>query len=429
MVTMILALPRELSLQIIGQLSFHDKVRLSATCKEYRAYLVPEIFSTIRFTSQEGSANSALAAVESLGAYTTRIDFTCQAYSDEFSPSRLPPAATELLAGRHMPNLHTARLDFDFEIIPFPEFWFHLEAFAESGDDKARIRAAELSDWQAKECETWRALSMNQQIKALSVDNFNPATKFKFNTGNPRNFLARLEQVNLSVWKPLDDEFYGNIITHWNYFDFFKSRMDDKLFRHMNSLKHLEIWAPNTGPRGLDSQYRIGVGLTPGTLPALQSLKLVNGLITRDLISFIRDHSRSLSSLDVGECTAQVEVEQDWLTDGVSWAEFFDKIYEADPVLTRLVAGDLLVPPLAVGHEIPENVFGRDELRRIQEVQSQLKSQPSLKVFRYFYELDMSMYSVGYTWSMEQFRRGHDQRAYERLMWLVAKNAGLVRDE
>lgn len=149
-------------------------------------------------------------------------------------------------------------------------------------------------------------------------------------------------------------------------------------------------------------------------------------MITNETITFIRDHAHSLTSLDVGECVAKVE---DSHADSMSWAKFFDTIYGAKPVLSRVVAGNILVPPLAVDYEIFEDDYTPEELRRIQEVRDQLKSQPSLKAFGYSSWFDWPIYSVYYPWSMLQFKRGHDQRAYERLMCLVNKNAARVPDE
>ncbi|KAK8115488.1 hypothetical protein PG984_011990 [Apiospora sp. TS-2023a] len=207
----ILSLPRELSHQILGQLPFHDKVRLSATCKEYRAYLIPEIFATIRFTSEEKSANSALAAAKAHGEYTTCIDFTCKAYGDERSISPLPSAAAEVLAGHHMPNLHSARLDFDFAFSPYDDCWdVDIQALARSVEAPEHDRAVELLNWRAKENGTWQALSMNQDIKALTVDRFNPATQFAFGSGEALKFLGRLESATFSILALHDGDLRDN---------------------------------------------------------------------------------------------------------------------------------------------------------------------------------------------------------------------------
>jgi hypothetical protein len=108
-------LPWELCRQTFGYLDPQDKLRLSLACKEYRAYLSPELFETIRFTNDETIAQSALAAVKAHGAHTARIEFVCQAEpTTEFDAPVLSAAASDLLAGLHTPNLHTVRLDFHF---------------------------------------------------------------------------------------------------------------------------------------------------------------------------------------------------------------------------------------------------------------------------------------------------------------------------
>ncbi|KAK7931163.1 hypothetical protein PG985_001875 [Apiospora marii] len=426
MPTTILTLPRELSQQILGQLPFRDKVRLSATCKEYRAYLVPEIFATIRFTSREKSANSALAAVKSLGEHTTCIEFTCKAYSAELPDLRLPPAAKELLAGRHMPNLHTAYLDFWFDFSPWADNRDHSRYFGRPVRGEPDPRAVKFKNWQIKEDETWQALSMNQHIKTLTVNCLNPATRFDFNNDDSRNFLARLESANFCIQRVHNDEMCDNTITFSDYLNFFEAKMDSLLLSHMHNLKRLGIWAPETGwEDGYDSQVRIGVGLLPGTLPVLESLKLVNGVISKELVSFIHDHTHSLTFLDLEECVSSLNSDN---ASGVSWAEFFDQIYEAGPLLARLIVRDIGMPLVTGEYELEEDDW---DFQLIQEARRQLKSQPSLKVFGYSSKVSRHrhIYSGDYADSANQLILGHDQRAYERLMDLVNKNDAGVHDE
>lgn len=69
----LLDLPRELSLQIVRLLDLGDKVNLSAICKRYRAQLFPDIFNTIRITTNDISATSALIAVQAYGQYVKTV--------------------------------------------------------------------------------------------------------------------------------------------------------------------------------------------------------------------------------------------------------------------------------------------------------------------------------------------------------------------
>ncbi|KAK8054219.1 hypothetical protein PG996_013520 [Apiospora saccharicola] len=423
----ILNLPRELSQQIIGQLPFLDKVRLSATCKEYRAYLIPEIFATIRFTSKEKSANAALVAVKAHGEHTTCIDFTCKAYDDERSISPLPSAAAEVLAGHHMPNLHATRLDFDFDFSTYDDCWdVDIGILAQSVEDPRHTRAVELLNWRAKENESWQALSMNQHITALTVDHFNPATEFAFDSGEALNFLGRLESATLSIREMVEEEDlcdYNDDCIPLAYLDFFRSDLYSRVLQHMHNLKHLEICAPDLCPTGVDSQYHIGVGLSPRSLPALQSLKLVNGVISEELVSFIRHHARSLTSLNIEKCVASTDYDD---AGCMSWAKFFNQVYETDPVLVQLIVGGIKLPWIA--KDDISSYYDRREARIIQEARCQLESQPSLKVFGYSYIYDYHIFSREYRQCAIEFRAGHDQRAYERLMGLVNTNAARVRD-
>ena len=110
----LLALPRELCLRIFKNLEFGEKCHFSRTCKRYRTLLLPEILKTIRFTNNEASAESALAAVEAYEDYTARIEFSCHSSADaELTAPALPSAAYKVLKGHLTPNLHTVQLKFD----------------------------------------------------------------------------------------------------------------------------------------------------------------------------------------------------------------------------------------------------------------------------------------------------------------------------
>jgi hypothetical protein len=117
------ALPHELLLQVSKQLELIDKVRLSATCKQYRTQFIPEIFKTIYFSNSTASARSAHAAVKAHGDHTSRIEFTGHSDSgDLLTATSLPLSASYLLESHFTPNLHTVRLRFDFDFDD-GEYW------------------------------------------------------------------------------------------------------------------------------------------------------------------------------------------------------------------------------------------------------------------------------------------------------------------
>ena len=66
-------LAAELLHEIVKQLDFQTQLRLSCTCSEFRAFLAPHIFKSVTFSNNAKTADSALAAIEAYGQYTTEL--------------------------------------------------------------------------------------------------------------------------------------------------------------------------------------------------------------------------------------------------------------------------------------------------------------------------------------------------------------------
>lgn len=161
----LLALPCESSFQILKLLDIGDKIHLSATCKSYRTQLLSENFSIIRFTSDEASSPSALAAVEGHGRYTKVIEFICQ-WDHEDSPSptepSLPPAACKVLKGLLTLNLHTVRIKFDFNL---SDDDIDVFVYFDNEENAGDVRDGEMQDkWRALMNETWKAMLRSSNL-------------------------------------------------------------------------------------------------------------------------------------------------------------------------------------------------------------------------------------------------------------------------
>ncbi|PMB64702.1 hypothetical protein BM221_009542 [Beauveria bassiana] len=88
----IFQLPQELYDGIVEQLCHRDLIRLSSTCKTYRAHLAPFVFHTIRFGNDERTSNSALAAAKTHGDHVRRLCFTYWAEPEsDIEPGEKPP--------------------------------------------------------------------------------------------------------------------------------------------------------------------------------------------------------------------------------------------------------------------------------------------------------------------------------------------------
>lgn len=414
------ALPHELCFQIFDHLELIDQIHLSATCKACRTQLLPEIFKTIRFTNDEALSNSALAAVEAYGEYTTRIEFTCYARSDdELTTPALPLAASKVLNGHLTRNLRTVQLEFDLDFDD-DEVWDdnpNTESCSiylfEAVEDADYVREKEQSwQWRALMKETWQALAPNNYVRELIIDKFIPKWTSTFRTDEFRQFLSRLESASFNIFG-MDNGAGWQTNTTWGYIDFL-STLDTSFFHHMSGLKHLHIQASD--PLGLQGFHHIPLAFRPMDLPVLESLKLEDCFIGPELVSFVQGHARVLRSLDVDGCFGGGG---DMAENPISWAKFFDEIYKAEPSLVELKASGLEVP---LSSDEQRTYYDDEEI--VRDIYQKLRSNPKLKLFGYEY-LDDKYGMVMESWedNVEQFNSGNDQRAYDRLMGLIEVNA------
>ncbi|KAK8085884.1 hypothetical protein PG997_007155 [Apiospora hydei] len=347
-------LPRELSFQVFSYLTHRDKVRLSATCHEYHTHLATAIFKTIRFTNEEAVAQSALAAVKAYGQHTTRLEFTPVAWwNDEPAVPALNPAAAELLSGRHTPNARAAQMRFAFDLNNFEE-WDEmgagLDAFTYS-ENADQVAAKERKwKWRALVSESWAALSENEHVRDLTVNELIPKSASAFRSSFFRRFLARLESATLRIWGGDCVGSSGHVFT--GYVEWLWNTREGSLglgtdiLRHMRNLKQLEIHAADTGFLGGTGTHNIPLyALAPDSLPALQSLTLTNCLVGRELVEFIRGHAGVLTSLNVADCASLGDMDGPG-EHSQSWVTFFDEVHSIKPAvaLTELVAGGTKAP-------------------------------------------------------------------------------------
>ncbi|KAJ4860010.1 f-box-like domain-containing protein [Trichoderma breve] len=422
------ALPQELTLQIFRLLELGDKVRLSATCRQYRAQLAPEIFKTIRLTNNERIAQSVLGAIETYGEYTTRMEFTAHCGpNDELTTPALTPAAAKVIQGHLTPNLRTFSLksDFDFDNgeewdSEHPDAVMGMSIYIFEGvETEEHIREREETwQWRALINETWRALAANIHVRELIVDELIPKRTSAFLTEEFRQFLSRLETASFKIFGT-DNGAGWKTNTVWGYVDFLE-KMDTTFFHHMTGLKHLAIHAAD--PLGHQPVRTIQLSLMPDDLPLLESLKLTRCFVGPELVSFIGGHLNVLKSLDVKECVAGGE--HPYMEEAYTWASFFDAVYEAKPALTELIAGDGDNVPLTRDEKYSPDYHFEDEPEDIQDIRRKLKADPRLRLFGYGAVDDKyGMFFLDEDTNEEEFKKGDDQRAFDRLMGLVTENA------
>ncbi|KAL7904130.1 hypothetical protein GGI35DRAFT_463988 [Trichoderma velutinum] len=429
----LLDLPLELHFRITKLLDISDKAHLSATCKLYRTQLLPEVFNTIRFTSDEASAVSALAAIEAHGQYTKTIEFTCQ-YEDPDAvpmPPSLPPEACKVLKGHLTPHLQRVRIKFDLgldnDTIELNEVYYR---FGDVEDADRTLDQERREIWRALLNETWEGLVTNTLVRELIINELPPTWTSTYYTNTFHQFLNQLESVTIYFLGYIDSA-ENRTRTGFGCQEFLGS-LGDLFFRHMKGLKYLHVNA--TDPLGLEKldgmETYIPLSLEPDYFPLLRTLKLEYCFICRELVSFIQGHAQVLESLDINECFSKDPDEDAFpgqIPRGLTWEEFFDEVYKAKPRLTELIVGDNNL--LFVEEEERFKYMWSDDMI-IERIRQKLKEDSTLKAYRYGSMADDGTFMMDEDTNVNRFIKGDDQRAYNRLMALVKKNrAGKVKSK
>ncbi len=417
-------LPLEIFDKTVGYLRTADQLRLSSTCSELRNLLAPKAFKSICASNDGRISRSALIAAEKYGQYTTSLRFTtrtCAGDNEQSHRARrtstaavLPQAATELLGGKHMPNLHTLAVHFDFD-------WdYDIIAF-EQGENLENVEwAEETLVWRSMMNETWTALAANQTARQLTVKQFVPKWATTFATTKFQEFLGRLESASISVLG-LENGAGWNVNTMDGYVQFLCG-LGDVLFKHMRELKHLSLEAADEGPIGLDGFRQIPLPLRGSDMPVLQSLKLRNCFVGPELITFIKGHAKMLKSLELEDCVSGGDA-FDMAENAMHWYEFFRNVRETKPILSNFVIRGKA--PLTSKEQFGESDPGEDiNADNILEIRRMLENDKNRKVFCYA-DID-SKYGMFFRCeeeNIEAFERGDDQIEYDKLMKLVNKNA------
>ncbi|KAL7919844.1 hypothetical protein ACQKWADRAFT_300215 [Trichoderma austrokoningii] len=417
------ALPQELTIQVLQPLEISDKFSLGATCKYWRAQLAPEIFKTIRLTNNESLAESVLNAVEAHGQYTTTIELKAHCgLNVESTLPALPPAAVKVLQGHLTPNLKTVSVNFDFDFDCGERATFDrgtIYAFQDVETEEHVREREEAWQWRALMNEAWQALAANMHVRELIIKGFVLKWTSTFRSEEFRRLLSRLESASFDFIRMQSGvSWRTNRTEGWLRF---VAELDASFFHHMIKLKHLAIIASD--PIGLEGQFHVPLALKPGDLPLLESLKLRKCFAGPELLLFIQDHAQVLKSLDVKNCVGG-GIDR-ILDNGITWAQFFDDIYEVKPVLTELIAG---LSYINSEHELEPDHQLEDEPEIWEVFRQKLRADPSLRWLAYGHiHHNFGWLCLDDEINGEHFERGDDQRAFNRLMGLVNENAAKAK--
>ncbi|KAM3527441.1 hypothetical protein NHJ13051_002979 [Beauveria bassiana] len=440
----IFQLPQELYDGIVEQLCHRDLIRLSSTCKTYRAHLAPFVFHTIRFGNDERTSDSALAAAKTHGDHVRRLCFTYWAEPEsDIEPGEKPPvlksrallpASRQLLEGCATSKADEVHLWLSINGMESDNFekWndplcllSYIEHSIETRDAEKRYR------WRAVLNETYQAIAKNTIVRRINFSDVIALTVTAFNTRRFSELLGRLTSASISI---IDPTFcWANNATDIPGYRRFITRMPEIFFRHMHQLTHLMLGVVQCYPLGDREPNGINFPLRPGSLPLLQSLQINHSFVCPELVEFIADHAKTLTCLILVDCVSKYEAAAGGVIPEPSetWALFFSQITAFQPSALVYFSVEYVHKRLVEFRREEGDIFDNSLARRIErteeaQVSQSLAVDPERKIFAYM-GLDSQMtMTTNESVNRAQALRREDYYEYQRLMRLVKENARRV---
>ncbi|KAK1234135.1 hypothetical protein PQX77_002663, partial [Marasmius sp. AFHP31] len=237
-------LPLELLTRILESIPLNSRLALASTGSNLRSSLAPLIFQALKITSDGGREFEQL--VDKYGSVVTKLHFVASMpngrpsdalaltdngaheQGDPSSPknsagtgdaqSFMTTLARDALTGKSLPNLTTVHLSFDFDfdtdLLDNEErdgnIWDDPNTITDDSNSIYVFTDSETAEdvpmkearypWRAMMAQTWSALCQNKSITKLVVSNLIPKKTTAFDLDDWRNFLGRLETLELRMW-------------------------------------------------------------------------------------------------------------------------------------------------------------------------------------------------------------------------------------
>lgn len=345
-------LPPELILLINSHLQRTDRASFASLNSKLRQVLLSDLFSTITVTSREKDIEILRVVFTKYGKYARRLLFQCYYYFPSSSdssetpseqPSNLPADIAQLLSGQRLPAVQA--LSIEFQAI---DKWNDVELLDGPEDQHVILTKERQVPWRRVHFQLWQELSHNTSITSLDIHNLPIAETSAWADPAWKAFLFRQQRLSLGIrggdnrvgWHSNVDKLYKD----------FASRLDEFFFDHAANIKHLCVAADSQNPYGAKYQSRGALlALKPDMCPNLETLELESGLLSDNLIEFLKSHAGKLKELRLVECHS---CNAPYYGDNPTWQDFFTNILESKPVLEKLQITNSRIP-LTTMEEFP----------------------------------------------------------------------------
>ena len=441
----LLGLPLEIQWCIVNEfevLYFGNTLRnLSLSCRFFHMLLTPKTMQQafLKNTVKSGKSVAAIAAgprrtlVKEL-RYRAQVPGLHKDENGSQESAQIFPAVVKKVLSRLHRFSKLEEVSFEFshpykyegqDGVTCPS-WNDLENEETASDVLAAERSQSWRDLMAK---SYEAISRNRKAGFwFEIRSLVPKEVSTFNSPVFHAFLARLTGFEISIYGVCEEDLPAG-------YQSFVNRLDEFFLNHLNSAAHLSISTNGRGgPLGWqeDSDMRLSSSraLLAPPMPFLSSVHFLGICICQDLADFLTARADTLETVILEYCIAS---ENSFVAgDGMSWAEFFDIIYEAKPSkLRELVVGPpddevAMVSNQFLSHPMPT----QSDIEAAERVQKALETDPTLRAFEYMsHDARYNEMEQDPEESLRAFQLGHDRRAWARLTRLMKINNGEISPE
>lgn len=410
----------------------HDKLdnlnhlmKWSSTSSYFRNLLAPYIFQSVELRNEEKCGASLVALANGKHAHLVKImNFFGSAPLDQNEGDLdvtvsevFPGSAAQVLSNlQDFPHLDELSIEFSYTYYEMPE---GLDLYGDEESDEKVLNAEESEAWRALMAKTYKALANNKEkyVKRLTFRDLIFKRASTFTDRCFHDFLSHIESFGLSIRGEENGAWNTNKAEEYTCF---AAKLDTMFLDHLLHVKSLTIKAPEEGPLGepgTEGWSLVPLALKKNQMPFLESAYFEYIIICPQLTDFLIDHRTTLKHLSLHNCFINMLGEEE-AHKGIYWEHFFDRLCDAH--FEKLCHIEIL--PLNLSLESQDSQEIENEILRARDIA--LNPDSGRRLFAYA-QMD-EKYGTIFPCEEENwvsFKKGKDQKSFDRLMEKVQINA------
>ena len=434
-------MPPELWLQVFGLLDTPDLKALSSICSSMSKWLAPQLFSCLRLSNQSLDLDPMTRFLKRHGHVVTKISYESfllpNKGDEEDGVPCISSVLQDLLKGNGLPNLNTVNLSFrpeddfngngdwmDFQKLHYGENSIYIHQLSESAE---QVHTAESTyQWRADIRRIFDAVSQNTTLEHLEIQNLLPRQCSTWETKNWGIFLGKLSSLKLGIWGGENGAgWHSNTLD--GYHDFVKD-LGPGFFKHLTKLRRLHLISNTDNALGCEGMNHSPLPISTEDLLCIEDMELENWFIDPALQNFISARRDSIRRIVLTNCKSAHSIYYTIADNPITWATFFRTVRKLQPsVLIQFLVANTVIE-LDWRETIDEedqrqHGYGSYDRAAVETIRKQLHENKNLRLFAYaslsdsYGDMAQSDDDV-----RQSFNDGQDQKEYDALMQVVAKN-------